>query len=164
GTPMYNKKCRNLSKEEVELKLKTAEKYAIRMKIPENRKVSFEDLILGTIEFDSSVIDDQVLLKSDGFPTYHLGVVVDDHIMNITHIIRGEEWISSTPKHLLLYQFFGWELPQIAHLSVLRNPDKSKLSKRKNPVWVSLYREQGFLPEAIKNYLALMAWSYPDGR
>ena len=110
------------------------------------------------------MIDDQVLLKSDGYPTYHLGVVVDDHLMKISHIIRGEEWISSTPKHILLYKFFGWDIPNIAHVSVLRNPDRSKLSKRKNPVWVSDYKAKGYLPEAIRNYLASMAWSFPDGR
>ncbi|MEK7092530.1 MAG: glutamate--tRNA ligase family protein, partial [Patescibacteria group bacterium] len=104
----------------------------------------------------------QVLLKSDGYPTYHLGVVVDDHAMNITHIIRAEEWITSTPKHVLLYQAFGWEMPIFAHVPILRNPDRSKLSKRKNPVWASWYLEQGFLPEAILNFLALMGWSHPE--
>jgi glutamyl-tRNA synthetase len=105
-----------------------------------------------------------VLLKSDGYPTYHLGVVVDDHLMEISHIIRGEEWISSTPKHILLYDFFGWEKPVFAHMPLLRNSDKSKLSKRKNPVWVSWYREQGFLPEAVRNYLASLAWAHPEGK
>ena len=101
-------------------------------------------------------------MKSDGYPTYHLGVVVDDHAMNITHIIRAEEWITSTPKHVLLYQAFGWEMPIFAHVPILRNPDRSKLSKRKNPVWASWYLEQGFLPEAILNFLALMGWSHPE--
>ena len=100
-------------------------------------------------------------MKSDGFPTYHLAVVVDDHFMKITHVIRGEEWISSTPKHVLLYEAFGWEKPLFAHVPLLRNPDKSKMSKRKNVVWASWYLQQGFLPEAVLNYLSLMGWSHP---
>ena len=153
--PMYDGHCRgrNLSKG-----------LTIRLKVPKEGTTSFHDLIRGDVSFENKLIDDQVILKSDGYPTYHLGVVVDDHLMNITHIIRGEEWISSTPKHILLYQFFGWEVPHIAHVSVLRNPDRSKLSKRKNPVWVSDYKEKGFVPEAIKNYLATMAWSFPGGK
>jgi len=162
--PMYDGMCKAISPQQSAARIKNHEKYVIRMNVPDEGTTSFTDLIRGEISFKNKLIDDQVLLKSDGFPTYHLGVVVDDHLMNITHIIRGEEWISSTPKHILLYNFFGWDLPRFAHLSVLRNPDKSKLSKRKNPVWVSLYRQEGFLPEAMKNYLALMAWSYPDGR
>lgn len=162
--PMYDGLCKHIPETEANTRVKNGEKHVIRLNVPEEGTTTFTDLIRGEISFENKLIDDQVLLKSDGFPTYHLGVVVDDHIMNISHVIRGEEWISSTPKHILLYSFFGWDLPQFAHLSVLRNPDKSKLSKRKNPVWVSLYKEQGFLPEAIKNYLALMAWSYPDGR
>ena len=110
--------------------------------MPDKGVTTFTDLIRGEISFENKLIDDQVLLKSDGYPTYHLGVVVDDHVMNITHIIRGEEWIPSTPKHILLYKFFGWDVPNIAHVSVLRNPDRSKLSKRKNPVWVSDYRKK----------------------
>lgn len=155
--PMYDGHCRNLG-------LSKKEGYVVRLKVPHEGTTTFTDLIRGEVSFENKLIDDQVILKSDGFPTYHLGVVVDDHEMQITHIIRGEEWISSTPKHILLYQFFGWDIPKIAHVSVLRNPDKSKLSKRKNPVWVSWFKEQGFLPEAIRNYLASMAWSYPDGR
>lgn len=138
--------------------------YVIRLNVPDEGKTEFDDLIRGKISFENRLIDDQVLLKSDGFPTYHLGVVVDDHLMEISHIIRAEEWISSTPKHVLLYKYLGWELPVFAHGPVLRNPDKSKLSKRKNPVWVSWYREQGYLSEAILNYLALIGWSMPDER
>jgi glutamyl-tRNA synthetase len=134
------------------------------LNIPDEGTTIFHDVIRGDISFANILIDDQVILKSDGYPTYHLGVVVDDHIMKITHIIRGEEWISSTPKHILLYKFFGWDVPQIAHVSVLRNPDRTKLSKRKNPVWVSEYKAKGFLPDAVKNYLATMAWSYPGGQ
>ena len=153
--PKYDGKCRGNSK------LKTTN-YVIRLKVPKTGETSFNDLIRGKITFQNKLIDDQVLLKSDGFPTYHLAVVVDDHAMKISHIIRGEEWISSIPKHIFLYKAFGWKLPIFAHTPLLRNPDKSKLSKRKNPVWVSWYKEQGFLPEAILNYLALMGWSHPE--
>jgi len=161
--PMYDGLCRNIPIDEARKKVASGEKYVIRLKVPEEGMTSFSDIIRGDISFENKLIDDQVLLKSDGYPTYHLGVVVDDHIMEITHIIRGEEWISSTPKHVLLYTFFGWELPKFAHVSVLRNPDKSKLSKRKNPVWVENYRMIGYIPEALKNYFALMAWANPKG-
>ncbi len=139
------------------------QKYVIRLNVPDEGVTEFTDLIRGKISFENKLIDDQVLLKSDGFPTYHLGVVVDDYLMKISHVIRAEEWISSTPKHILIYKFLGWDLPVFAHGPILRNPDKSKLSKRKNPVWASWYREQGFLPEAILNYLSLMGWSHPEG-
>lgn len=159
--PMYDGQCKKIPLDEAKKRVAKGEKCVIRLNVPEEGTTAFTDLIRGEISFENKLIDDQVLLKSDGFPTYHLGVVVDDHIMQITHIIRGEEWISSTPKHILLYQFFGWELPNIAHVSVLRNPDKSKLSKRKNPVWVSDYRAKGYLPEALKNYMGTMAWNFP---
>lgn len=162
--PMYDGECKAISRQSSAIRIKNGEPYVIRLNVPEEGITTFHDIIRGDISFENKLIDDQVLLKSDGFPTYHLGVVVDDHIMEISHIIRGEEWISSTPKHILLYQFFGWDLPQFAHVSVLRNPDKSKLSKRKNPVWAGDYHKKGFLPEAIKNYFATMAWSYPGGR
>ncbi|MFZ5845606.1 MAG: glutamate--tRNA ligase [Patescibacteria group bacterium] len=162
--PMYDGRCREVKVKSSKLKVKNGEKYIIRLKVPKEGKTTFHDIIRGEISFENRLIDDQVLLKSDGFPTYHLGVVVDDHLMKISHIIRGEEWISSTPKHVLLYQFLGWKSPLFAHMPLLRNPDKSKLSKRKNPVWVSWYREQGFLPEAILNYLATMAWANPEGK
>jgi len=136
--------------------------YVIRLTVPENRDIIIHDLIHGDITINTNTIDDQILLKTDGFPTYHLGVVVDDYLMQITHVIRGEEWISSTPKHVLLYEAFGFPLPAFAHIPLLRNPDKSKLSKRKNPVWASWFLEQGFLPEAILNFLALMGWSHPE--
>jgi len=153
--PMYDGHCREL---------KLSKGLTIRLKVPKEGITAFHDIIRGDISFENKLIDDQVILKSDGYPTYHLGVVVDDHIMKISHIIRGEEWISSTPKHILLYKFFGWEVPVFAHMPLLRNPDKSKLSKRKNPVWVSEYKTKGYLPEAIKNYLATMAWAYPGGQ
>lgn len=158
--PMYDGLCKNRLTGDPPKR----RKHVIRLNVPDTGTTIFHDVIRGDISFENKLIDDQVILKSDGYPTYHLGVVVDDHIMKITHIIRGEEWISSTPKHILLYKFFGWELPVFAHVPLLRNPDKSKLSKRKNPVWVSEYKAKGFLPEAINNYLATMAWSYPDGR
>lgn len=161
--PMYDGRCRDLKAQSSKLKAKN-EKYVIRLKVPDEGVTAFTDLIRGEISFENKLLDDQVILKSDGYPTYHLGVVVDDHLMEISHVIRGEEWISSTPKHVLLYNFLGWELPVYAHMPLLRNPDKSKLSKRKNPVWVSWYRKQGYLPEALLNYLATMAWAHPDGK
>ncbi|MBI3981185.1 glutamate--tRNA ligase [Candidatus Microgenomates bacterium] len=168
--PHYDQRCKKLSKAQIKDKLEKKEKYVIRLAVPSEGTTTFNDLIRGEISFENKLIDDQVLLKSDGYPTYHLGVVVDDHLMEISHVIRAEEWISSTPKHVLLYKAFGWTLPVFAHGPILRNPDRSKLSKRKNPVWASWYREEGFLPEAILNYLALMGWSLPaqagmpDGR
>lgn len=162
--PMYDGLCKTHDRKESKMRVDKGEKYVIRLSVPDTGTTSFTDLIRGEVSFENIVIDDQVLLKSDGYPTYHLGVVVDDHLMKISHIIRGEEWISSTPKHILLYKFFGWGMPQFAHVSVLRNPDRSKLSKRKNPVWVSDYKAKGYLPEAIRNYLSSMAWSFPDGR
>lgn len=160
--PKYDRYCLN-RQEEVKKEIAAGKKYVVRLLMPE-KEIVFKDIIRGEIKMHGANLDDQVLLKSDGFPTYHLGVVVDDHLMEITHIIRGEEWMPSTPKHVVLYEAFGWELPAFAHVSLLRNPDKSKLSKRKNPVWTSDYLEKGILPEALLNYLALMGWSYPDGR
>ncbi len=153
--PHYDGKCRENPPRE-------SSESVIRLKVPKEGETSFIDEIRGAISFKNADIDDQVLVKSDGFPTYHLASVIDDHLMEITHVIRGEEWLSSTPKHVLLYQAFGWQLPSLAHLPLLRNPDKSKLSKRRNPVSVLWYREQGYLPEAILNFLALMGWSMPD--
>lgn len=138
------------------------EKFVIRLKVPASENITFKDLIRGDITISSNELDDQVLLKSDGFPTYHLGVVIDDYLMKISHVIRAEEWISSTPKHVLLYKAFGWDLPTFVHLPILRNSDRSKLSKRKNPVWVSWYLAEGYLPEAILNFLCLMGWSHPE--
>jgi glutamyl-tRNA synthetase len=135
----------------------------VRMLIPEDPPLSFVDLIRG--ETRAPRPDDQVILKADGFPTYHLAVVVDDHNMQISHVIRGEEWISSTPKHLLLYGWLGWQRPEYAHFPLLRNPDHSKISKRKNPAArLKWFQEQGYLPAALVNFLALMGYSMPDGR
>lgn len=161
--PKYNRLCLN-NQEEVKKKIKEGTKYVVRLKIPDDKEIIINDVVRGEIKFNTKDIDDQVLLKSDGFPTYHLGVVVDDHLMKITHVIRGEEWLPSTPKHVILYQAFGWDLPVFAHISLLRNPDRSKLSKRKNPVWTSWYLDQGIFSEALLNYLALMGWSHPEGK
>ncbi|KKP67703.1 MAG: Glutamate-tRNA ligase [Candidatus Roizmanbacteria bacterium GW2011_GWA2_35_19] len=159
----YDRHCL-INQEEVIKQIKENKtSFVIRLKIPDE-KIELEDLIRGKITFQAKDIDDQVLLKSDGFPTYHLGVVVDDYLMEITHIIRGEEWLPSTPKHVILYKSFNWPLPIFVHLPLLRNPDKSKLSKRKNPVWASYYLDQGIFPEVIVNYLALMGWSHPEGK
>ncbi len=137
--------------------------YVIRMMVPEEEGVCVvKDMLRGTIELDWTMVDAQVLLKSDGMPTYHLANVVDDHLMEITHVLRGEEWINSAPKHKLLYQYFGWDMPELCHLPLLRNPDKSKLSKRKNPTSILYYQRMGFLPEALLNYLGRMGWSMPD--
>ncbi|MGB9707187.1 MAG: glutamate--tRNA ligase [Microgenomates group bacterium] len=157
--PRYDRHCRNLNLKKRDLK---NDGYVIRLKVPENKKIIVEDLLRGKVEFNSNNIDDQILLKSDGYPTYHLAVVIDDYLMKISHVIRAEEWLSSTPKHILLYEAFGWGKPIFCHLPILRNPDRSKLSKRKNPVWASWYLAQGYLPEAVLNYLALMGWSHPQ--
>ena len=159
--PKYDKHCLSIQKEVIK-KVNNGESHVIRLNVVDHVDVSFEDVIRKNVTINTDNIDDQVLIKSDGYPTYHMAVVIDDHLMEISHVIRAEEWISSTPKHVLLYQAFGWKLPVFAHLPILRNPDKSKLSKRKNPVWASWYIEQGYLPEAILNYLALMGWSHPE--
>jgi glutamyl-tRNA synthetase len=160
--PRYDKFCRNIDLSDAKKRVEKGEKYVIRLKVPEDGVTICQDVVRGPVEFQNSGIDDQVLLKSDGYPTYHLGVVVDDHLMNITHVIRGEEWLSSTPKHVLIYQAFGWELPIFAHLPVIRNKDHSKMSKRKNDVSILSHRDKGYLPEAINNFLGLMGWSHPE--
>lgn len=162
--PMYDKFCRSLLRTETDEKLASGVPWVIRLKVPEDTTISVQDLIRGEITFQSEMVDDQVLIKSDGFPTYHLAVVVDDHLMKVTHIVRGEEWIPSAPKHVLLYDYFEWEKPVFFHTPILRNPDKSKFSKRHGHTNVSWYRERGFLPEAILNYMALMGWSHPEGK
>lgn len=140
----------------------TSGDWILRMKVPQDKAIIVKDEIRGEITFESKQVTEQVLIKSDGFPTYHFAVVVDDHFMKITHIVRGEEWISSTPKHVLLYDYFGWEKPLFFHVPLLRNPDKSKISKRHNHTSVSWYQEEGYLPEAILNFLALMGWTHPE--
>ncbi|MFK8048121.1 MAG: glutamate--tRNA ligase [Halioglobus sp.] len=152
-----------LPEEEVAKRSAAGDPYVIRMMVPEESgSCAVEDMLRGTIELDWGMVDAQILLKSDGMPTYHLANVVDDHLMEITHVLRGEEWINSAPKHKLLYQYFGWDMPQLCHLPLLRNPDKSKLSKRKNPTSILYYQRMGFLPEALINYLGRMGWSMPD--
>ena len=138
--------------------------FVIRLRVPEQGSIKFKDLIRGEIKIDFSEVDDQVLIKSDGFPTYHLANVVDDHLMCVTHVIRGEEWLPSTPKHILLYQAFGWKIPEFAHLPLLLNPDKSKLSKRQGDVAVEDFLAKGYLSEALINYVALMGWHPQDDR
>ena len=152
-----------LSEDEQAARKAAGDAFVIRMMVPEEEGVcAIEDMLRGTIELDWSMVDAQILLKSDGLPTYHLANVVDDHLMEITHVIRGEEWINSAPKHQLLYGYFGWAMPALCHLPLLRNPDKSKLSKRKNPTSILYYQRMGFLPEAVVNYLGRMGWSMPD--
>ena len=157
--PGYDGHCRNLTAEEVKSKLEAGEAYVIRLRMPYEGETIVKDELRGNIIFENSKIDDQVLLKSDGFPTYHLANIVDDYLMGITHVIRAEEWIASTPKHIQLYRAFGWEEPKWYHMPLLRNADKTKISKRKNPVSLNYYREEGYLREGLLNFLALMGWS-----
>ena len=162
--PIYDRYClNNVTPEEVNAKLKENCSYTIRLKIPKDETLEFEDAVRGKVKFETNLVDDQVLLKSDGFPTYHLANVIDDHDMQITHVIRGEEWLSSTPKHLLLYRFFGWTPPVFAHLPLLLNADKSKLSKRQGDVAVEDYIKKGYLKEAIINFVAFLGWNPGNG-
>ncbi|MEP5765446.1 MAG: glutamate--tRNA ligase [Halieaceae bacterium] len=152
-----------LDEDEAARRASAGEPFVIRMMVPdETGSCAIDDLLRGSIELDWSMVDAQILLKSDGMPTYHLANVVDDHLMGITHVIRGEEWINSAPKHKLLYEYFGWDMPVLCHMPLLRNPDKSKLSKRKNPTSILYYERMGFMPEALLNYLGRMGWSMPD--
>jgi glutamyl-tRNA synthetase len=158
----YDGHCLALTREEQRARIAAGDAHVIRLKVDKSKATVFNDLIRGEIRVENATIDDQVLIKSDGFPTYHLANVVDDHLMGVTHVIRAEEWIPSTPKHVMLYHAFGWDLPVFIHLPLLRNKDKSKISKRKNPVSLSYYREEGYLPEVMLNFLALMGWSTSD--
>lgn len=160
----YDGRCRNLDPEESSRRREAGEEHVIRLAMPEEGTSRVFDLLRGEITIENAQVDDQILMKSDGFPTYHLANVVDDHLMGITHVIRAEEWISSLPKHVQLYEAFGWDLPVFCHLPLLRNNDKSKISKRKNPVSLNYFRRAGYLPEAMINYLALMGWAMPDER
>jgi nondiscriminating glutamyl-tRNA synthetase len=157
--PMYDRKCVNIPPEEAKQRADTGEKHVVRLKVPQQRAISFTDDIRGELSFAGHTVDDQVLLKSDGFPTYHLAHVVDDHAMKIDIVIRGEEWLSSLPKHILLWEAFGWPCPRYAHLSLLLNSDRSKLSKRQGDVATTEYITRGYLPEAILNFLALLGWN-----
>ncbi len=160
----YDRLCRTLGHEEAERRCAAGEEHVIRLAMPTEGETVAHDLLRGDIAIANEQVDDQVLLKSDGYPTYHLANVVDDHLMQISHVIRAEEWISSLPKHVQLYRAFDWELPVFCHLPLLRNSDTSKISKRKNPVSLDHYRQAGILPEALLNYLALMGWTMPDER
>jgi len=158
----YDRLCHGKTRDERATLPGFSETPVVRMLVPDDVQLTFHDLIRG--ELSAPRPDDQVIVKGDGFPTYHLAVVVDDHLMGITHVVRGEEWISSTPKHILLYDWLGWQRPEFAHMPLLRNTDRSKISKRKNPAARLLwFREQGYLPEALRNFLALMGYSMPDG-
>ena len=158
--PKYDQHCLHLSKEEIQKNLDNHIPYTIRMIIPKNETIVFADLIRGKIKFNTNEIDDQVLIKSNGVPTYHFAAVVDDHLMEITHVLRGEEWLTSTPKHLLLYRYFDWEPPLFAHLTVLLNPDgKGKMSKRSGTTHAKAFLDEGYLPEAMLNFLMLLGWN-----
>ncbi|MEI7891344.1 MAG: glutamate--tRNA ligase [bacterium] len=162
--PMYDRFClSNFSAEEVTQKLAENQPAVVRLKIPKDETIEFVDTVRGKVSFSSNTIDDQVLMKSDGFPTYHLANVVDDHLMEITHVIRGEDWLPSTPKHILLYRAFGWEVPEFAHLPLLLNPDRSKLSKRQGDVAVEDYLKKGYLKEAILNFVVMLGWNPGEG-
>jgi len=164
GAVGYDRHCRCLDPGEAARRRRAGEEHVLRLAMPTDGETVARDVLRGEIRFDNAGVDDQVLVKSDGFPTYHLANVVDDHLMGISHVVRAEEWISSLPKHVQLYRAFGWELPEFCHLPLLRNPDTSKISKRKNPVSLNHYRRAGYLPETMLNYLALMGWTMPDER
>lgn len=156
---MYDRHCRDLDRTTAENRAAVGDEHVIRLKVPLEGSIVMEDLIRGRVEIPWAQVDDQVLVKSDGYPTYHLAATCDDHDMEISHVIRGEEWLSSLPKHLFLYQAMGWKAPQFAHLPLLLNPDKSKLSKRQGDVAVEDYLAKGYLPEALVNFVALLGWN-----
>ena len=160
-TPKYDGLCRSIPLEEAKKRIANGEEYTVRLKLPKNREISFVDRIKGKITFNTDDMDDQVLIKRDGFPTYHFAVVVDDHLMKITHVVRGDEWISSTPKHVYLYEAFGWEAPEYIHLPTVLNENHKKYSKRNGDGMVEDFIEEGYLPEGLINFLALLGWS-PD--
>lgn len=163
GLPVrYDGRYAKLSREESDKLAESGKPFVIRMRVPTEGDCVFSDMLRGEISIPWETVDMQVLLKTDGLPTYHLANVVDDHLMQISHVIRGEEWINSAPKHKLLYEYFGWEMPVLCHMPLLRNPDKSKLSKRKNPTSITYYRDAGVLPEALLNYLGRMGYSLPN--
>jgi glutamyl-tRNA synthetase len=162
--PGYDGFCRSVDPQDAERRRRAGEPHVIRLHMPDEGECLVHDLLRGEIRIDASLVDEQILMKSDGYPTYHLANVVDDHLMGITHVIRAEEWISSLPKHFRLYEAFGWETPTFCHLPLLRNADKSKISKRKNPTSLNYYRRAGYLQEALLNYLALMGWAISADR
>ena len=160
----YDGLCRRLEPAEATRRRAAGEAHVVRLAMPADDSMTVRDHLRGEVRFERPQMDDPVLLKSDGFPTYHLANVVDDHLMGITHVLRAEEWLSSLPKHVQLYRAFGWDMPVFCHLPLLRNPDRSKISKRKNPVSLEHYRRAGYLPEALVNFLALISYAMPDGR
>ena len=162
--PGYDGFCRRLPEDEVRAKLAAGTPHVVRLAVPREGSTTFHDDLRGDVTFENKTVDDQVLLKSDGFPTYHLANVVDDHGMGVTQVIRAEEWIASTPKHVLLYEAFGWRIPRWMHMPLLRNSDRSKISKRKNHTSLIWYRDQGYLPRALLNFLALMGYSHSSGK
>lgn len=164
GPMRYDRRCLELPPSEVAARERDGVSCTIRLKVPRGETITMRDRVRGEVSFNSDLVDDQVILKSDGFPTYHLAVVVDDHAMGITHVIRGEEWLSSVPKHLLLYRFLDYPLPEYAHLPLLLNPDRSKLSKRQGDVAVEDYRDHGFFPDAMLNFVAFLGWNPGDER
>ncbi|WP_053955620.1 glutamate--tRNA ligase [Inediibacterium massiliense] len=163
-TPKYDGHCRDISIEEAKKRIEAGEEYVIRLKLPYDYNISFYDVIRGNVVVNTNDLDDQVLMKTDGFPTYHFAVVIDDHLMEITHVIRGEEWIISTPKHVYLYEVFGWEAPKFVHLPNILNKDRKKLSKRQGDVAAEDFRKKGYLPQGLVNYLALVGWSPEDNQ
>ena len=160
----YDGRARNIPPEEAEERARRGEPHVIRLKVPRPGTTEVKDELRGVVVYDNQEIPDVVLLKSDGYPTYHLANVVDDHLMGVTDVIRAEEWLVSTPIHVLLYRAFGWEAPRFYHMPLLRNPDNTKISKRKSHTSLDWYKAEGFLPEALRNYLCLMGFSMPDGR
>jgi glutamyl-tRNA synthetase len=157
-TAQYDRLCRNLNEGEIKKKLNEGLPYVIRLKVPLNEEIIFDDIIRGSITIDTNQVDDQVLIKSDGYPTYHFAHVIDDHLMEISHVIRGEEWLTSVPKHILVYRAFGWDVPKLAHVPLIVNPDKTKLSKRQGDVATEDFLKKGYLKEALLNYIALLGW------
>lgn len=162
--PKYDRHCLSLSKEEIQQKLANGESHVIRLKMPENKTHVFYDVIRGKVEINSEQIDDQVLIKSDGYPTYHLAAVIDDHLMEISHVIRGEEWLSSTPKHIFLHESLGWKPPKWVHLPLILSTEKGKLSKRHGDYSVGAFLKKGYLKEAILNFIALLGWHPQDDK
>ncbi len=156
---MYDRRARNLTKDEVTEKLNKGLPHVVRLQVPLDTQIEFDDLIRGHVKMDSNLIDDQVLIKSDGYPTYHLANVIDDHLMGITHVIRGEEWLTSVPKHIVLYKALGWEVPQLAHVPLILNPDRTKLSKRQGDVATEDFLRKGYLREALLNFIAFLGWN-----
>jgi glutamyl-tRNA synthetase len=160
----YDRHCRDLPADEIARRVADREVHVVRLKVPLAGAIDFTDRLRGVVSREATEVDDQVLMKSDGLPTYHLANVVDDHLMEITHVVRAEEWISSTQKHVLLYKAFGWDPPEFVHMPLLRNPNHSKISKRNNPTSIFYYRDIGILPEAFLNFLGTLGWSFGGDR